>query len=95
MSDSGDLDDVYSVLTDIRDHLFSLRSDLAPVITYFANVTEAARRESELPLDLPGREAFVEAGITTVSQIPKTIRRIEEIVGDDAMCVVQWRLNNG
>lgn len=72
-----------ALLTEIRDHLISLRVDSGPMVEYFRSIMQAAQdQEAEarhLPIGFPAAAKLEEAGITAVAEVPRkssTLRRM-------------------
>jgi hypothetical protein len=84
-----------SMLAEIRDHLYSLRLELMPVTVYYREAMEQAAQAGGyaqgLPSDFPARDALHEAGITSIAQIPRTMRGLKELVGKDAANSIMLR----
>lgn len=76
-----------ALLAEVRDHLVSLRVDLAPMADYFASIMKAAGdQEAEathLPIGFPAAAKLEEAGITAVADVPRKSSALRRLGLDD------------
>lgn len=82
---------------EILKELRALRRDLAPLLEFYALIASEAKSGSSLPADFPGKATLEQAGITAVSQIPRTIKSIERLPGmtEGTAMAIARRLANG
>lgn len=77
------LSEIRDLLRTLNDNIYSLRLDMQPLCGYYQQILDTAERAAQpgLPIGFPGREQLAAKGITAVADIPRTIRRIEALVG--------------
>ena len=89
-----------ALLTQIRDHLYSLRADLAPMADYFAGIMNAAKdQEAEathLPIGFPAAAKLEEAGMTAVADVPRKSSTLRLLgLDQDEITAVLTELSQG
>ena len=87
LESTGD-EETKALLVEIRDHLVSLRVDLGPMADYFRSIMQAAQdQEAEsahLPIGFPVAAKLEEAGITTVTDVPRKSSTLRHLGLDEA-----------